>query len=209
MRMLNIHQKFCRETFYDGKLVDFKPVYQDNFNFAYDVIDVIAQAEPERRAMLWCNDKGEEHTFTFSDLEKYSNRAANLFTKLGIGRGDTVVLILKRHYEFWFALLGLHKVGAVGIPATNLLTKKDLVYRFNAAHVKGIICTTDGEVMDHADAAFPESPTVKVKIGVHGAHEGWVDFSKELESQPDTFERAETSAAFYLWHHRYAQNGLA
>ena len=193
--MLNIHQKFCRETFYDGKLVDFKPVYQDNFNFAYDVIDVIAQAEPERRAMLWCNDKGEEHTFTFSDLEKYSNRAANLFTKLGIGRGDTVVLILKRHYEFWFALLGLHKVGAVGIPATNLLTKKDLVYRFNAAHVKGIICTTDGEVMDHADAAFPESPTVKVKIGVHGAHEGWVDFSKELESQPDTFERAETSAA--------------
>ena len=84
--MLNIHQKFCRETFYDGKLVDFKPVYQDNFNFAYDVIDVIAQAEPERRAMLWCNDKGEEHTFTFSDLEKYSNRAANLFTKLGIGR---------------------------------------------------------------------------------------------------------------------------
>lgn len=192
--MLNIHQKFCRETFYDGKLVDFKPVYQDNFNFAYDVIDAIAQAEPERRAMLWCNDKGDEHTFTFADMAKYSNRAANLFTKLGIGRGDTVVLILKRHYEFWFALLGLHKIGAVGIPATNLLTKKDLVYRFNAAHVKGIICTTDGEVMDHADAAFSESPTVKVKIGVHGAHEGWLDFMKELENQPDTFERVETAA---------------
>ena len=161
MRMLNIHQKFCRETFYDGKLVDFKPVYQDNFNFAYDVIDVIARAEPERRAMLWCNDKGEEHTFTFSDLEKYSNRAANLFTKLGIGRGDTVVLILKRHYEFWFALLGLHKVGAVGIPATNLLTKKDLVYRFNAAHVKGIICTTDGELWTMRTRRFRNLPLLR------------------------------------------------
>ena len=116
-----------------------------------------------------------------------------MFTKVGIGRGDTVVLILKRHYEFWFALLGLHKIGAVGIPATNLLTKKDLVYRFNAAHVKGIICTTDGGYGPRG-CGFPESPTVKVKIGVHGAHEGWLDFMKELENQPDTFEQVETAA---------------
>lgn len=155
--MLNIHQKFCKETFYNGQLAGFEPVYEKNFNFAYDVIDEIAKAEPERRAMLWCNDKGEEHTFSFADISKYSNMAANMFTELGIKRGDTVVLILKRHYQFWFALLGLHKIGAVGIPATNLLTKKDLVYRFNAAHVTAVICTTDGEVMEHVDAAAPES----------------------------------------------------
>lgn len=111
--MLNIHQKFCRETFYDGKLVGFEPVYGENFNFAYDVVDAIAQAEPLRRAMLWCNESGEEHTFTFADISKASNRAANFFASLGIGKGDRVLLILKRHYQFWFALLGLHKLGAV------------------------------------------------------------------------------------------------
>lgn len=192
--MLNIHQKFCRETFYDGKLVDFEPVYEPNFNFAYDVVDAIAEAEPERRAMLWCNEAGEEHTFSFADMSKYSNQAANLFTSLGVKRGDAVVLILKRHYEFWFAILGLHKIGAVGIPATNLLTKKDLVYRFNAANVKAIICTTDGETADHVDAAMLESPTVQLKMSVHGARPGWVDFSAELAKQPQTFERAETAA---------------
>lgn len=93
--MLNIHQKFCKETFYNGQLAGFEPVYEKNFNFAYDVIDEIAKAEPERRAMLWCNDKGEEHTFSFADISKYSNMAANMFTELGIKRGDTVVLILK------------------------------------------------------------------------------------------------------------------
>lgn len=192
--MIQIHQKFCRETFYDGKLVNFEPVYESNFNFAYDVVDALAKAEPQRRAMLWCNDKGEEHTFTFSDFSKYSNQAANFFASQGIGRGDTVVLVLKRHYEFWFALLGLHKVGAVGIPATNLLTKKDFVYRFNAAHVKGIICTTDGDTLEHAEAAMPDSPTVSVKISVHGNKQGWLNFAEELKKQPETFERAETAA---------------
>lgn len=192
--MIQIHQKFCKETFYDGKLVNFEPVYEGNFNFAYDVVDALAKEEPQRRAMLWCNDKGEEHTFTFADFAKYSNQAANFFVSQGIGRGDTVMLVLKRHYEFWFALLGLHKVGAVGIPATNLLTKKDFVYRFNAAHVKGIICTTDGDTLEHAEAAMPDSPTVTVKVSVHGSRQGWLDFTEELKKQPETFERAETAA---------------
>ena len=190
--MLNIHQKFCRETFYNGQLVGFEPVYEKDFNFAYDVIDAIAKEEPSRRAMLWCNDKGEEHTFTFADVSKYSNMAANMFTSLGIKRGDTVVLILKRHYQFWFALLGLHKIGAVSIPATNLLTKKDLVYRFNAAKVKAVVCTTDGEVLEHVEAAQPESPTLQVKISVKGSVPGWVDFDQELSRYPDTLERVET-----------------
>lgn len=192
--MINIHQKFCKETFYNGQLERFEPVYEENFNFAYDVMDVLAQEEPDRRAMLWCNDKGEEHTFTFADFARYSNQAANFFVSQGIGRGDRVVLVLKRHYEFWFALLGLHKVGAVGIPANNLLTKKDFVYRFNAAKVKAILCTTDGETLDHAEAAMPESPTVKVKISVHGSRSGWLNFTEELQKQPETFERAQTAA---------------
>lgn len=122
--MLNIHQKFCKETFHDGRLVDFKPVYDENFNFAYDVIDEIAKAEPDRRAMVWCDSHGEEREFTFGDISRYSSKAANLFKSVGIKKGDTVVLVLKRHYQFWFAVLGLHKIGAVGIPATNLLTKR-------------------------------------------------------------------------------------
>ena len=192
--MLNIHQKFCKETFYDGELVNFEAVYPENFNFAYDVIDAIAAAEPDRRAMLWCNDDGEEHTFTFADVARYSTMAANLFRAHGIGRGDTVVLILKRHYQFWFALLGLHRLGAVGIPATNLLTKKDLVYRFGAAGVKAVLCTTDGEVLEHVNAALPESPTVKVLFSVRGARPGWVDFDAELQKYPAAMERAETLA---------------
>ena len=107
--MINIHQKFCRETFFDGKLVDFQPVYGENFNFAYDVIDEIAKAEPDRRAMLWTDDFGNDKTFTFGDISRYSTMAANMFTSLGIGRGDTVVLVLKRHYQFWFCVLGDRK----------------------------------------------------------------------------------------------------
>ncbi len=192
--MLNIHQKFCKETFFDGQLIDFEPVYGENFNFAYDVLDVIAQAEPDRRAMLWCNESGEEHTFTFADMMKYSNRTANFFAAHGIKRGDTVMLILKRHYQFWFAVLALHKLGAIGIPATNQLTKKDIAYRCNAAGVSAVVCTMDGDTADHVDAAMPESPTVKHLFSVHGKREGWIDFDEELKNYPDTMERVETLA---------------
>lgn len=190
--MLNIHQKYCRETFFDGKLDRFEAVYDDKFNFAYDVLDVIAEEEPWRRAMLWCNETGEEHTYSFSDMSKYSNMAANFFAAHGIGRGDRVMLILKRHYQFWFALLGLHKLGAIGIPATNQLTKKDIAYRCNAAGVKAVICTMDGEVAQHVDAAMPESPTVKKLFSVHGEREGWINFDAEFKNYPNTLDRVET-----------------
>lgn len=192
--MLNIHQKYCRETFYDGQLVGFEPVYNDNFNFAYDVVDAIAQAEPLRRAMLWCNEAGEEHTFTFSDIAKASNRAANFFASLGIERGDRVLLILKRHYQFWFALLGLHKLGAIGIPATNQLTKKDIAYRCNAAGVKAVICTTDGGVTEHVESAMAECPTVEVKISVHGKYRDWINFDGEYLKFSENISRIETRA---------------
>lgn len=190
--MLNLHQKYCKETFYDGKLVGFEPIAPDTFNFAYDVIDEIAKQEPDRRAMLWCNDKGEEHTFTFADMMKYSNKTANLLASHGVKKGDFVVLVMKRHYQFWFTVLALHKIGAIGIPATNLLTKKDYVYRFNAADVSACVCTADGEVTDHVDEACEVCPQVKTKFIVRGKKDGWIDFDAELEAQPDTFERVET-----------------
>lgn len=189
--MLNIHQKFCKEAFHNGQLVDFKPVYDENFNFSYDVIDEIAKAEPDRRAMVWCDQHGNEKTFTFGDISRYSSKAANMFKSVGIKKGDTVVLVLKRHYQFWFAVLALHKIGALGIPATNLLTKKDYVYRFNAAHVTAVIATTDGEVQDHIADALPESPTVKYAFSVKGKskYDNWIDFDEEIEKQSDVFPR--------------------
>lgn len=192
--MLNIHQKFCRETFYNGELVDFQPVYEGNFNFAYDVIDEIAAREPDRRAMLWTNDLGEEHNFTFADIAKYSTMAANMFTRAGIKRGDTVMLVLKRHYQFWFAVLGLHRIGAIAIPATHLLTKKDYVYRFNAASVKAIIATADGDVIDHVNDSLADSPSIEVKFSVRGEREGWINFDKEIEKYSGKMQRIETLA---------------
>lgn len=192
--MLNIHQKYCKETFYDGKLEKFEPVYGENFNFAYDVLDVIAQAEPKRRAMMWCNEAGEEHSFTFEDMMKYSNMTANFLAAHGIKRGDTVMLILKRHYQFWFLVLALHKLGVIGIPATNQLTKKDIAYRCNAAGVSAVVCTMDGDTAEHVDAAMAESSTVKKLISVHGSREGWINFDEEYKKYPDTLERVDTLA---------------
>ena len=143
--MLNIHQRYCKETYDEnGILSKFEAVVPEDYNFAYDVIDEIARQEPDRRAMVWCNDEGEERTFTFGDFKRYSDKAANVLKAHGIGKGDKVMLVLKRHYQYWFAILALHKLGAITIPATHLLTKKDFVYRFNAAGVKAIVCTADG-----------------------------------------------------------------
>ncbi|MDR1563842.1 MAG: AMP-binding protein [Oscillospiraceae bacterium] len=189
--MLNIHQKYCKETFYNGLVEKFEAVFPENFNFAYDVLDEIAKQDPNRRAMLWCNEEGEEHSFTFEDMMRYSNQAANLFASYGVKKGDCVALILKRHYQFWSALLGLHKLGAVGIPGPVLLTKKDFVYRFNYADIKAVICTADGDVADSVDAAIPEAPEVTNKFIVNGQREGWVSFDDEIKSQPTTLERVE------------------
>ncbi|HEX2946470.1 MAG TPA: AMP-binding protein [Clostridia bacterium] len=161
----------------------------DNFNYAYDVVDAIAAETPDKRAMVWCDDKGGEATFDFNQMKRYSNKAANFFKGLGIKKGDPVMLILKRRYEFWFCLLGLHKLGAVCIPATHLLTKKDIVYRCNAADIKMIVSVADDEVIGHIEEAIPDSPSLKFKAIVNGSHEGWIDFADELEKASDVFER--------------------
>jgi len=161
---------------------NFKVNVPENFNFGYDVVDKWAAEAPEKKAMCWTNDRGEHIDFTFADMKKYSDRTASYLQSLGIGHGDMVMLVLKRRYEFWFAILALHKLGAVTIPATHLLTKKDLVYRNNAAGVKLIICSGEELITDHILEAMPESPTVQklVSIGPF-VPEGFLDFQQGIK----------------------------
>ena len=155
----------------------------ENFNFGYDVVDAWAAEQPDKPALLWTNDQGECRQFTFADMKRHTDMTASYFQSLGIGRGDMVMLILKRRYEFWFSIVALHKLGAVVIPATHLLTKKDIVYRCNAADIKMIVCAGESVITDHITAAMPDSPTVKhlVSVGPEVA-EGFEDFHKGIEA---------------------------
>ena len=149
----------------------------ENFNFAYDVVDAYAEEQPDRKALLWTNDQGAEIQFTFADMKRETDRTASYFQRLGIGKGDVVMLILKRRYEFWFSILALHKLGAVVIPATHLLTKKDVVYRCNTAGIKAIVAAGERVITDHVAAAMPESPTTELLISVGPEiPEGFLDF---------------------------------
>ena len=169
--------------------IDFKN--EDKFNFAFDVIDKLGMQKPDRRAMLHISEDGTERLLTFQDMKKESARAANYFKSLGIKRGDRVMLVLKRHYQFWFAVLGLHKLGAVAIPATNQLLTKDFAYRFQAADVRAILCTADGEVADAVDEAALQSPGLIHKILVNGSRDGWRDFNEEYTMFSSRFDRGE------------------
>ncbi len=157
----------------------------ENFNFGYDVVDAWAAEEPDKLALLWTNDKGECRCFTFADMKRYTDQTAAYFQSLGIGRGDMVMLILKRRYEFWFSIIALHKLGATVIPATHLLTKKDIVYRCNAADIKMIVCAGETVITDHITAAMPESPSVKTLVSVGPeVPEGYEDFHQGIENAP-------------------------
>lgn len=173
------------EDFIDSYSID----VPKNFNFAFDVVDAYAETEKDKRALVWCNDEGEEAIFSFSDLKSMSNRAANYFKSLGISKGDPVMLILKRRYEFWICILALHKIGAVCIPATHLLTKKDIAYRNNAADIKMIVSVNEEQVLESIDAATNESPTLKTKVMLYGKRNGWHTFHGEYESFSDIFPR--------------------
>ena len=185
-----LYKKFCKEEFdKDGVLCAFEPVVPENFNFSYDVVDEIARIDPQRKALLWCNEAGEEQTFTFAQMKEYSDRAANAFLKQGIGKGDMVMLVLKRHYQFWFAILGLHKIGAVAIPATHLLTVKDILYRFEAAGVKAVVCTGEGDISAYMEEACNTYSGVTARFMVHGSRSGWLDFDAELMASEPHLER--------------------
>ena len=154
----------------------------ENFNFGYDVVDAYAAEQPGKEALLWTDDQGAEIRFTFADIKRESDRTASYFQSLGIGKGDVVMLILKRRYEFWFSILALHKLGAVVIPATHLLTKKDVVYRCNTAGIKAIVAAGERVITDHIAAAMPESPTTELLVSVGPeVPEGFLDFHAGIE----------------------------
>lgn len=165
------------------------------FNFAFDVADALAETSPARQAVVWCNDKGEEATFTFADIRAQSNRTANFLVSLGIKKGDAVMLILKRRYEFWFFLLALHKIGAIGIPATHLLKTKDIIYRNNAASIKMVVAVNEPEVLEQVDASLPESRTLKYRVVVGGPYKDWVDYTAEHAKFSPDFSRPKGAAA--------------
>ena len=176
-------------TSYQDFADNYKVQVPDNFNFAFDVVDEIALKTPEKVAMVWCNDLGDERIFTFADMKKYSDKAANFFLSAGISKGDPVMLILKRRFEFWFCTLALNKIGAITIPATHLLSTKDIVYRNNAADIKMIVCVPEAEVIQHVEEAEGKSPTFKVKALIGENREGWLNFNAGMESSSEEFIR--------------------
>ena len=151
----------------------------DRFNFAFDIVDAVADLHPDKPAMIHLSREGDERRFTFKDMKRLSAQAANYFTSLGIHRGDRVMLVLKRHWQFWPSILALHKLGAVAIPATNQLQAHDFEYRFQAAGVSAILCTADGDVAAQVDAAQAACPDLKVKVLVGGQRDGWHDYDAE------------------------------
>lgn len=194
MDMNDFYKRFISDTFDEkGTLTNIEVHVPENFNFGYDVIDEIARLDPDRRAMVWVNEAGEEHTFTYSELSKKSNQTANMLLAHGVKKGDKVLSVLKRHYQFWFLTIALCKIGAVIIPATNQLMKKDYTYRFKAADVKYVAATGEGEVIEHIEEALNEYGGITEKYVVRGDREGWVSFDKEIEKYPDTLERIENN----------------
>ena len=179
-------ERFVEQTQFSSQedfIKNFKVKVPENFNFGYDVVDAWAAECPDKKALLWTNDKGECIQFTYADLKKYTDMTASYFQSLGIGKGDKVMLILKRRYEFWFSIIALHKIGAVAIPATHLLTKKDIIYRCEAATIKMIIAAGEGVILQHIVDAMPQCPSVEKLLSVGPEYpEGFEDFHKGMES---------------------------
>ena len=224
--MRNINERYVDESFDDkGLLARFRANYPDSFNFAYDIVDDIATNDPDRPAMVWCNPEGEEHRFTFADMKYWSDKTANVFAAHGIGRGDMVMVILRRHYQFWFVATALDKLGAVMVPATFMLKEHDLSYRLNSAEVKAIVCTDCEDIAQVTDNVQAECPSLTKKFLVNaaggglmidtaaengygpalsgpegickaaGVRPGWIDFNTEVRAASSAFARRETSAS--------------
>ena len=178
----------------NGTPISIKFKNTDKFNFGFDVIDAIADKTPDKTAMLHISKDGQERCFTFKDIKKATNQCANYFKSLGIKKRDRVMLVLKRHYQFWFAIMGLNKLGAIAIPATNQLVEHDFDYRFKSAGVSTIICTADGDTANQVDLAIENNPQVVNKLIVNGSKEGWRSFDEEYTLYSTHFNRTEDTA---------------
>lgn len=196
--MRNINLRYVKETFDEnGLLTDYSLNCPPNFNFGYDIVDDIAENDPDRRALVWCDDKGHERTFTFADIKKMSDKTANYLKSKGITKGDTVIIILKHNYQFWYTMVALHKMGAVPVPATFMLTKHDLEYRINSSSAKGIICTCNAKTWEQVDLC-ENIPSLKVKMIANcklcdqKPAKGWDDFDKGVDAASDSWKKVET-----------------
>lgn len=188
-----LYSNFCDETLDErGVLQDFSLHYPDSYNFGYDVVDEMARLAPDQRAMVWCNPEGEHREFTFGDIGRLSNQAANVLRAHGVAKGDKVLVILKRNYEYWYVAPALHKLGAVIIPATHMLTVDDLVYRIQTAYITAAVGTPDGTTVADLLEAQKQCPELKTIFAVRNQQPGTVDFTAEMESASTSLERVET-----------------
>ena len=192
---MSLYLNYCREEFdEDGRLTGLELDFPDDFNFGYDVVDAYAEREPEKRALVWCNTKNEERFFSFADIKTYSNQVANVLREAGIGRGSRVLVILKRHYEYWFVAIALHKLGALMIPATNMLTVKDLEYRISASRVDAVVCTPQDEVPANIQAALQATGISPLLWCVQEEREGFRNLTAEMVEASVELERVPTLA---------------
>ena len=182
MNLLKKFSNFDRFNSYDEFYRNFRLFVPENFNYAYDVVDEYARLQPDKRALVWCDDAENEKIFSFEDIRRMSNRTANYFLSLGIGKGDTVLVILQRRFEYWTTLMALSKIGAIGIPATHMLMEKDLVYRMEKASVKMVVAVNEDELCENILKAAKKVPSVK-HLAVVGGREGFLDFSAQTEAQ--------------------------
>ena len=211
-------ERFVEQTHFTSQedfIANFKVKVPENFNFGYDVLDAWAAEQPDKNALLWTNDKGAHIQFTYADLKKYTDMTASYFQSQGIGHGDKVMLILKRRYEFWFSIIALHKLGAVVIPATHLLTKKDIVYRCQAAGIKMIVAAGEPVITEHILAAMPDSPTVERLVSVGPEYpEGFENFHKGMEAAAPfctsgtcEYQRGYFTDVLYFGNYRRTEDG--
>ena len=187
-------ERFIHTEEEDGILRSISFQNEDRFNFAFDIVDALAEKCPDKLAMLHVDKHHQERRFSFGEISRLSNKAANYFKSLGIKRGDRVMLVLKRHYQFWYAILGLHKLGAIAVPATNQLLSHDFEYRFKAAGISAILCTADGDTAQEVDYAAETCPGLTMRVLVGGHREGWHCFDEEFPLYAETFERPADAA---------------
>lgn len=209
-------KKYCLRIEFDSYedfAQNFTIAVPDNFNFAYDVVDEWACVEPDKRALVWCDDNGEERTFTFSDVSRLSDRLAGSLSRMDIGKGDVVMCILRRRWEYWICATALCKIGATVIPASLQLTRKDIAYRAQSANVKAVVCVCDDYVCSEVEAALDDSPSILHTIVAAGSREGWIDFGSLLENdspwERPVGEAATTSSDIMLIYFTSGTTGMA
>jgi len=192
--MSSLLSRFISQTDFDSYedfRQNFRIIMPENFNFAYDAADVYAKEEPEKIALVWCNDFGREKSITFKELKYLSDKGANVFRASGIKKGDTVMLILKSRYEFWICMMALNKIGAIAIPSTHMLKRGDIAYRIQKAALKMVVSIAEEGVPEEVDEAHRElgdAALVKAFVG-NIEREGWIDFNRALEAAPSDFPK--------------------